>query len=100
MDFLSDQSCYAFYPIPNTGVEQHLWLFPLGWSGEGTSHPSLTSRKGPAGSPSPCFPAQNQLELSCSVQTTQGILHQTRASNAGPKISASGLFLIVPVFIT
>lgn len=37
-----------------------------------------SSKQGPAGSHCPCFPAQIQLELSCSVQATQSILHQTR----------------------
>lgn len=101
MDFLSDQSCYAFYPIPNTGVEQHLSGYSP-WDGLEKAYPVppylflQSSKKGPAGSHCPCPPAQNQLELSCLVQGTQGILHQTSASNAGHKISTSGLFLIGP----
>lgn len=97
----------SYHVMPSVSSQTQVWSsispgIPLGmvWR---RHIPSLltqllqSSKKGPAGSPCPCFPAQNQLELSCSVQATQGILHQTSASNAGPKMSTSGLFPIVPV---
>lgn len=87
--------CLLSHPKHRCGAAS-LWVFPLGWSGEGTSHPSLPvlaeQQERTRWEPLSLFPCTKPAGAQLF-----GTRHQTSASNAGHKISTSGLFPIVPV---